>query len=85
MIRKKQKAAIEALPFPEESSNENTVVREIEAEAAAESEKVKRLSKKDILKEFEEMINLGEARRALDKKENEISKKFSLPLFRQRK
>ena len=52
MIRKKQKAAIEALPFPEEISNENMVVSEIETEAAAESEKVKRLSKKDIFKEF---------------------------------
>ena len=52
MIRKKQKAAIEALPFSEEGGNENAVVNELESEAAAEAGNIKKKGKKDAIKGF---------------------------------
>lgn len=50
MIRKKRKTVVEALPFSEDGSNENAVINE--NEAAAETEKVKKISRKDAFKVF---------------------------------
>lgn len=50
MIRKKQKTVVEAMPFSEEVSNENAAVNDIEA--VAETESVKKISKKAVFKEF---------------------------------